>query len=191
MKRKSIFRVSLISGIIVIAVIIFAAIVFGGMYNVAATSKHSKSVEWVLRTTMENSVKNQAKNVKIPDTLDLNDRKFYRQFYGHYAACVTCHAAPDKKADPWMVTLYPPAPDLTKKEVVGRWSDKELYWIIKNGIAESGMIGLGPTHPDEAVWGVTAFVKNLPSITPQDYKAIAEWYAKEKATTQDKPMKMK
>jgi hypothetical protein len=182
MKRKSIFRVSLIGGISAILVIIFVAIVFGGMYNVAATSKHSKTVEWVLRTTMENSVRNHAKNVKIPDTLNLNDRKFYKQFYGHYAAaCVTCHASPDKKADPWMVTLYPSAPDLTKKEVVGRWSDKELYWIIKNGIAESGMIGLGPTHPDEAVWGVTAFVKNLPRMTPQDYKTIAEWYAKDKA----------
>ena len=189
MKKKPIIRISVIGGILLFVVIVFVSIVFGGVYNVAATDKHSNAVEWILRTTMENSVKNHAEYVNVPDTLDLSDRKFYRQFYGHYAACVTCHAAPGKKADPWMVTLYPPAPDLTKKEVVGRWSDKELYWIIKNGISESGMIGLGPTHPDEAVWGVTAFVKNLPDMTPQEYKDIAEWYAKVQAKDkQDDPM---
>ena len=70
--------------------------------------------------------------------------------------------------------IYPSAPDLTNKEVVARWSDAELYWIIKNGIGETGMPALGPTHQDQEMWGVAAFVRQLPDISPQEYQAIGK-----------------
>lgn len=37
------------------------------------------------------------------------------------------------------------APDLTSAAVVDKWSDAELYWIIKNDIEHSGLIALHPT----------------------------------------------
>jgi hypothetical protein len=41
---------------------------------------------------MENSVRKHAQDIEVPDTLDLADPLFSRQFYGHYsAACQTCH----------------------------------------------------------------------------------------------------
>lgn len=180
MTEKSIIRISIIGGIILIIAILFITVVFGGAYNIGAINKHPKAVEWVLETTMKNSVKNHAKYVEKPDSLDLTDRKFYRQYYKHYTACITCHGAPGKKPDPWMATLYPSAPALTKKGVVSRWTDEEIYWILSNGIQSSGMIALGPTHAEKDVWGLTAFVKNLPNMTPQEYKEIAEWYDKNK-----------
>lgn len=39
------------------------------------------------------------------------------------------------------------------------------------------MMALGPTHPEEAIWGVTALVRQLPTITPEEYEAMAERFA--------------
>ncbi|HMU11302.1 MAG TPA: cytochrome c, partial [Ferruginibacter sp.] len=114
------------------------------------------------------------------DSIKFGDSLYYREFYGHYsAACQPCHGAPGKNRAPWMV-IYPESPDLTDKVIVGNWSDAELYWIIKHGIKNTGMMALGPTHPDEAVWGVTAFVKKLPEMTPEEYQSIAAWFEKTK-----------
>jgi len=125
---------------------------------------------------MESSVRNHAKDIRVPATLNLQDKTLSRQFYGAYTkACQTCHGAPGRKADPWMY-IYPAAPDLTKKEVVAKWSDAELFWIIKNGIKDTGMPGLGPTHEDKEMWGVAAFVRQLPNVSPKEYQNIEKWF---------------
>lgn len=188
MKNKTRNRLLFIGGAVVLAAVIFLSVVFGGFINVGVQSGHPAAVEWVLRTTMENSVQNHAEDIEVPDTLNLDDVKFYRQFYGHYsAACQTCHAAPGVPADPWMV-IYPEAPDLTKPETVQKWSTEELFWIIKNGIKDTGMMALGPTHPEKAVWGVTAFVEALPEMSPEEYQAIAEWYKEMQAKKKEMDM---
>jgi hypothetical protein len=162
--------------IVLIPVIIFIMVVYGGVVHVGVTEPHGKPTEYVLRTTMENSVRNHAKGIKVPDTMDLTDPIFARQFYGHYsAACRTCHGGPGKKPDPWMV-IYPKAPDLTDKDVLNKWSEAELYWIIKNGIKNTGMMALGPTHPEEAIWGVTALVSQLPEMSAEEYDAMKKWF---------------
>ncbi len=131
MTKKALIRFSFIFGIIFIVAAVFLSVIFGGFYNVGVTNGHTKLVEWVLRTTMENSVRKHAQDIEVPDTLDLGDPTFYSRFYGHYsAACQTCHGAPGQKADPWMI-IYPEAPDLTEKEIVDKWTDTELIWIRK------------------------------------------------------------
>ncbi len=113
MKNKSLISLSVI--IVTLLTVVFLSVVFGGFYNVGATDKHSTSVEWVFRKTMESSVRNHAKYIKVPDTLNLQDKTLARQFFGAYTkACQTCHGAPGRKSDPWMF-IYPAAPDLTNK----------------------------------------------------------------------------
>ncbi|MDQ3605109.1 MAG: cytochrome c [Gemmatimonadota bacterium] len=77
-----------------------------------------------------------------------------------------------------MIT-YPMAPDLTREEVVARWSNAELYWILKHGIKDTGMMALGPTHSDDDIWGVTAFVRQMPHMSPATYQALVERYIEE------------
>ena len=158
------------------AAIAGAAFAYSGLYNVGATDAHSSAVERVLRTTMVHSVRNHASNISLPDSVNLRDRAYATKFFGHYAAaCVTCHGAPGVRPDPWVV-LYPPAPRLTDRAAVERWSDQELFWIIKNGIKDTGMIALGPTHKDADIWGVTALVRQLPGMTPAEYQSIRGAY---------------
>nr|WKN38612.1 cytochrome c [Tunicatimonas sp. TK19036] len=173
---KNFIRISYLIVAFLVVVIASASIVFSGLYHVGATDRHIQSLEWLLRTTMENSIRYHARDIQVPDTLNLQDVTFARQFYGHYsAACQSCHGAPGLKAAPWMV-IYPEAPDLTRKEVVDQWTDGELFWILKHGIKDTGMMALGPTHPEEAIWGVTALVRQLPEMSAEEYQSIARWY---------------
>ena len=76
--------------------------------------------------------------------------------------CGACHGLSGRKptdAGRWM---YPRAADLASVEVQ-RYSDRELFWIIKNGIRLSGMPAFGKVEPDEHIWNLVHFLRTLPS----------------------------
>lgn len=151
-------------------------VISNGWYNVGATSPHSLLVEKTLRYTMEQSVRNHASEVRIPPGINLQDPVLAENAIGHYSiACAPCHAAPREPKASWMV-LYPPPPPLTDSEVVENWSDEELFWIIKNGIKDTGMIALPPGHSDDDVWAIAAFVRQLPNMTSEHYRTLVETY---------------
>lgn len=90
---------------------------------------------------MARSVRYHARDVRVPAGIDLRNRALAEGVGGAYGiACQSCHGAPGLKPDHW-VYLYRPAPDLTRADVVGKWSDAELYWTIKNGIEHAGISG--------------------------------------------------
>jgi hypothetical protein len=160
----------------VFGLLIAGTVVVGGWYNVGATSPHSPIVEKMLRYTMERSVSKHASEVNIPQGINLEDPILAEKAIGHYSiACAPCHAAPGEPRASWMV-LYPPPPNLTDEQVIEAWSDEELFWIIKNGIKDTGMIALPPGHSDDDVWAIAAFVRQLPNLTPKRYRALVEAY---------------
>src|SRR5690606_23018311 len=90
---------------------------------------------------------------------------------GHYSvACTPCHGAPGVDAAPWLV-LNPPAEPLV--DTADRWTDSELYWIVKHGIKMTGMPALGPTHGDDDLWAIAAFVRQLPEMSAETYASMA------------------
>lgn len=152
--------------------ILAVGFVYGGFYNVAATSGHTKPVETVLRTMMMRSVVAHARQVKVPESFQARDRALAERAGGHYEMmCRTCHGAPGRKPDPWQ--LYPPAPDLADALRVMRWSDAEVFWITKNGIKDTGMSAFGGSHSDEDLWALTALIRQLQTITPEEYQAMS------------------
>ena len=112
-----------------------------GLYNVAATDRHTPAVTWIFRTALENWVHRHAGGIAVPPSVDLRDPALAEQAFGHYnGACVLCHGGPGVKPAPWM-EINPAAPDLV--QAGPRWSDAELFWIVKNGIKMTGMPALG------------------------------------------------
>jgi mono/diheme cytochrome c family protein len=189
-QASSIISVATRSGAVKWASVLTAAFVAGAgaialgarAYDVGATAPHSAAVEWALRSGMEASIRAHAASVLIPRGIDLQDPQLAERAIGHYSvACSQCHGAPGHPAAPWMV-LYPEPDDLTRPEVVSRWSDTELYWIIKHGIKDTGMIALGPTHREQDLWAVSAFVRQLPSMTGQRYHELVTRYQTERAS---------
>jgi len=163
--------VKIIRILFVLAVIIVGAglgIIFSGTYNVAATEPHNPLAAWVFDTTMDYSVRHQAQGIQVPD---LTKPDMVQNGFRHYdEMCVECHGAPGKEPEELAKGLNPPPPDLV--ESVPEWKPAELFWIVKHGVRMTGMPAWGPTHSDDKLWAVVAFLEKLPKLTAAEYKAM-------------------
>ena len=76
--------------------------------------------------------------------------------------CAACHGLDGRTptdAGRWM---YPRAADLASGEVQG-YSDRELFWIVKNGIRLSGMSAFGKVEPDGHIWNLVQYLRTIPA----------------------------
>jgi mono/diheme cytochrome c family protein len=163
---------------IIIVIVGFFIFIYMGRYNVAATKPHTKLVEFILSTGTKQSIRFHATGITVPP---LDDQSMVEAGFNHYKEmCVGCHGAPGVKPSEIAEGLYPEPPEL--EDEIEEMSLEELYWITKNGIKMTGMPAFGPTHSEEELWSIVAFLKQLPDLTPEEYKAMVE---KEKARNQE------
>ena len=57
-------------------------------------------------------------------------------------------------------SLYPPSPSLGAPDVQ-RYTDPELFWVVKNGIRLSGMPGFGRIYSDQQIWDLVRYMRTL------------------------------
>jgi mono/diheme cytochrome c family protein len=74
--------------------------------------------------------------------------------------CGMCHGSDGRTATDAGRWMYPRASDLTAPPVQ-RYSDRELFWIIKNGIRLSGMPAFGRVESDQHIWNLVRYVRTL------------------------------
>lgn len=74
--------------------------------------------------------------------------------------CATCHGEDGRTPTPIGKSMYPRALDLSSADVQ-EMSDRELFWVIKNGIRLSGMPGFARINSDEQIWQLTYYVRRL------------------------------
>jgi predicted CXXCH cytochrome family protein len=75
--------------------------------------------------------------------------------------CEICHAYDGAGKSEIGSGQYPRPPDLRSADVQ-RMSDGELFYHLKNGIRHTGMPAW--TLPDQKLWQVTAYLRNLPTV---------------------------
>jgi mono/diheme cytochrome c family protein len=56
--------------------------------------------------------------------------------------------------------MYPRAADLTSI-AVQQYSDRELFWIVKNGIKLSGMPAFGAVETDQHIWQMVQYLRSV------------------------------
>ena len=148
---------------------VWLGVTYGGLYNVAASDPHADAVRWTLDTTMRSSVSRRAGEVRMPvsvpqDMLEEGGR--------HYAeTCALCHGAPGEEAAQWAQGMRPEPPHLV--EAATEWSPEEIAWIVENGIKMSGMPAFGTEMTPEQIVAITAFVRELPGLSAEEYAAMA------------------
>ena len=171
-KVKTGILTALVTAIVVLAIIIVIVLitVYSGAPNVAATDPHWAVTAWVLNTAMENSVRAAAADVNVPgDYNDIDLRVGYSRFN---SMCRQCHGAPGMERTWIGKGLRPEPPELS--EEAAEWSTAEIFWIVKHGIKMTGMPALSPTHSDDAIWSMAAFVEQLRGMTPEVYEAVGQ-----------------
>jgi cytochrome c553 len=58
-------------------------------------------------------------------------------------------------------------------DAVRRWTPRELFWIVKNGLKYTGMPAWVAPHRDDEVWAIVAFLRRLPELDEATYGALA------------------
>ena len=152
-----------------LGVLASAAVVFGGLYNIAATVQHTKPVYLLLETTMNASVQRRARDVVVPPSLDAPGRVL-RGAACYRDRCVQCHGGPGVRADAIGMAMQPVPGSLIG--AARAWRARELYWITRNGIKMSGMPAWQHHLTEDELWAVVAFVQQLPALTPTAYHEL-------------------
>ena len=151
---------------IVLALVIALGVIFSGAYDVAATDRHNPVVAWAFDTTYENSVSRQASAIAAPEMTPAMVEAGAREYK---AMCAHCHGGIGESRAGWAGGIRPKPPALAS--AAKHLSASEVFWLVKHGVKMSGMPAFGPTHDDQAIWNIAAFVKAMPGMSAQRYAA--------------------
>ncbi len=145
--------------------VLAAGFVWSGAYNIGADDPHTRPVYALLETLRERSIESHSAGVAVPD---LTSAELIRSGAGNYdAMCTGCHLAPGMNDTEISKGLYPSAPNFTKEAID---NPAEAFWAIKHGIKASGMPAWGKSMQDEYIWGLVAFVIELPQLNSESYE---------------------
>jgi mono/diheme cytochrome c family protein len=119
----------------------------GHLETVFATGAKHLLVRWSSREGIPPAPTNLQASVEQGDKLYATD-------------CSMCHGADGHTPTDSGRWMYPRASDLTSPEVQ-QYSDRELFWIVKNGIRLSGMPAFGRVESDEHIWNLVHYVRTF------------------------------
>lgn len=156
---------------VVVALLAAAAVaglfIFSGCYNIGADVPHSKLVYNTLETFRDRAIVRHARAINLPADLDSPAR--IAAGAGLYnEMCTGCHLGPGLEKSELSQGLYPAAPELARGT---NRTPEQMFWIIKHGVKLSAMPAWGRTHDDELIWNMVAFLRQLPKMSPAQYKA--------------------
>ncbi len=164
------FRKGMLAGaalLIVVVLIVAVLAAMSGLYDVAADSPHLALTRAIIDYVRESSIESRAEDIKVPP---LGNSRMVAAGAGHYdAMCTACHLAPDMADNEMRPGMNPKPPELAKMSV---GDPAEQFWIVKHGIKMTAMPAWGPTHTDEEIWDIVAFLQKLPKLTPAQYRAL-------------------
>lgn len=145
-----------------------AIYIYQGWFEIAADVPHSAMVLRLMQQTRDRAIAARATNITVP-ALDEPER-IAKGARDYSEMCTGCHLAPGNKESELRQGLYPQPPDLTRRV---KATPAQMFWVIKHGIKMSAMPAWGPTHDDERIWNMVAFLRQLPALTPEQYEKLA------------------
>jgi mono/diheme cytochrome c family protein len=153
---------------LVVLVIAILAYIWSGTFNVSQMVPHKSITQWVINKTTQYSIEKRIKGITVPA---LTDTAMIAVGLDHYnEMCVICHGGPGIEPSEMTKGLYPEPPVFYKSEMP---TPEGAFWIIKNGMKMTSMPAFGPTHSDDKIWAITAFMlKKMNSISPADYQEL-------------------
>lgn len=168
MLKRHLPSFSFVAVLAVLVAICASAFIYFGIYNIAADEPHTPMVYSVLERLRDQSIRAHARGITVP--ADLASAQRISVGAGLYTEmCSGCHLGPGVEKSEMSQGLYPQAPVLALSQDL---TPAQQFWIIKHGVKLSAMPAWGKTHPDPLVWDMVAFVRKLPGMTPEQYKAL-------------------
>ena len=114
-----------------------------GYYDISAVHPHRKITLAILNEVRERSIVFHSKDVKTPPAV--NDSALLE--IGHKRFQETCRLCHGSQREGFADGLYPNPPYLASKDIQSM-NDREIFWVIKNGIKMTGMPAFGIRYKD-------------------------------------------
>ncbi len=158
-KRRAVRVVAAITVLFASACALFYAYIISGGLRARRTPSALES--FVARSLVQLSIPNEAKarNNPLNETNHGINLAAGRELYRRN--CEVCHGYDGSGKTMAGSGLYPPPINLSRWAVVKRKrTDGELFYLIQNGIRNTGMPGW--PWPEQQVWQLVAFIRTLP-----------------------------
>ncbi len=157
----------LLATVAALALAAAAALLYAGVYDISATDQHLAPTYWVLDTGMRRSVRQRAAEITVPE---LGQPGQIQRGLGLYRRhCVQCHGAPGVAPEPFALGMTPTPANLA--HTAREWPAADVFWVVKEGVKMTGMPAWKFRMADEDIWAVVSFMRELPRLSPEDYRA--------------------
>jgi mono/diheme cytochrome c family protein len=141
-----------------------------------SASRQPGAVEqWLMHQLRSAAIPRAEKNETnpIPDSVEVQ-----AEARAHWADhCAVCHANNGSGEVEMGRRMYPPAPDM-RLAATQSLTDGELFFIIQNGVRETGMPGWGVDstrgHAAEDSWKLVRFIRHLPKLAFEEEQEMRE-----------------
>lgn len=154
------------------AILVTAGAIYSGLPDFSADTPHSPMTVKLIEWARERSIAKRAADIAPPADLDSAER--IRRGAGNYGAmCADCHLTPGVQDSEIRQGLYPVPPNLATPSATNTSKDNDArrFWIIKHGVKGSGMPAWSKGGmDDESIWDLSAFLRVLPKLSPDDYR---------------------
>ena len=168
MRGARVLRVALPAGAMLAVLAVGAALfVVSGIYDIGADDHHTALVTALIGELRDRSIAVRAQPLVAPDLSDAGQIAAGAKLYALH--CVACHLAPGVNRSDLNRGLYPHPPNLAQQAPP---EARHAFWVVKHGIKMSAMPAWGRTLDDAAVWELVAFVRQLPSMTEENYERV-------------------
>ena len=148
-----------------------AAFVSSGAYDIGADDHHTKPVTAIIETLRERSISARADSIELPRG-GLEDPAGVAAGATRYSQfCVGCHLAPGITKSALRPGLYPHAPNLAQEDLLDA---RKAFWTVKHGIKMSAMPAWGKSLDDATIWEIVAFIRQMPTMSPETYQHLAK-----------------
>lgn len=155
---------------LVLAGLAAVVVIYSGLYPMAADIPRPSLTSDLFATLKRSYVQRQARDIPVPQ---LRDAALVQQgFILHREHCVVCHGAPGVANEQIGRGIDPLPPNLAT--AVTRWSEAETYVILTHGLRMSGMPSFGVVLSESERWSVVAFLRQLPWLSPFEYRSWAK-----------------
>jgi mono/diheme cytochrome c family protein len=167
---------------LILILVLGLGFIYSGVFPVGADNKHNALTFWAIETLRTQSIVRASKYIEVPS---LSEPQLLLSGGADYNdMCSGCHMKPGQKESDLSIGLYPKPPNLTlaskdhaHAHEQGDHNDpnviaQQQFWVIKHGIMASGMAAYGPTHDDDRIWAIVAFLQKLPELNEMQYQIL-------------------
>lgn len=158
MTRHNLRRFSLIAAAVLV-IVLAPAVVLISRFSLTALAEPGHT-ETVLATRAKRFFVTRESRQGVPDEPPRTQASLIEGDKRYSAECAMCHGMNGHVPSETGRWMYPRAADLTSFEVQ-RYTDRELFWVVKNGIRLSGMPAFGKVESDEHIWDLVHYVRSL------------------------------